>query len=617
MSLITIIWSAAAGACLMLAVVHLLVWCRNTQTWSNLCFPVMALGVVGLLLCEMLLMKSNDPATYGQVVRGSHLAYMIFVVGSLGFLHFFFGTGRSWLLFLALGLRLMAVIANFTTGSSLHFTVIHALEQVSFLGETVSIVSSWEQNPWVRVGQLASLVQIAYVMDASLRLWRRGAPDDRRRAVLIGGSLVLFILMAAGHSGLAAAGISRVPLIVSFPFFVTVLAISLELTRDVHRAALLARDLEKSERRLTLAASAARLALWEWDIRKNQIWIPKEGRELYGVSADESITFEGFINVIHPEDKPLVKRAVENAFATLAPYQVEYRIELPDGELRWIGATGRVDCDELGRPALLRGVSLDISGRKNAERDAVEQRLELAHLSRVSVLGELAGALAHELNQPLAAMLGNAQVGCRMLATDRPDLAELTAIFDDIVADAKRAGGIIHGLRAMVKKEDTPGQQPLPLNEIVVQVLTLLRGEFIARKMICDFQPADNLPLVTCGRVEIQQVIMNLLVNAMDAMGTPISGVTPTLVLQTSLQGNKVVLSVRDHGPGIPADFMPRLFEPFASTKPGGLGLGLSICQTIAKRHHGEIVAENHPDGGAVFRLLLHATPPVIHPFDR
>ncbi|MBE7498233.1 MAG: PAS domain S-box protein [Verrucomicrobiaceae bacterium] len=240
---------------------------------------------------------------------------------------------------------------------------------------------------------------------------------------------------------------------------------------------------------------------------------------------------------------------------------------------------------------------VDITPRRQAEQ-------ELARLSRISILGEFAGAIAHELNQPLAAMLSNSQVGSSMMDEPKPDKVEMKAILDDITADAKRAGGIIHGMRAMFKKEGAVPDEAVDVNEAVKQLLDLLHSEIMARKVKVDLRLSGPLPCVPAGRVELQQVLMNLLLNALDALrGAAVA--QPRITLSTALEADRVLISVQDNGPGIPPQILERLFEAFTTSKPTGLGLGLAISQGIIKRFGGELCGENHAEGGAVFRIKL------------
>ena len=202
MSWITVIWSTALGTCLMMMLIHLLVWGRERRSWGNLFFSLTVFSVIGLVVLEMVSMHTESPEVFGATFRWAHFFYGVGVWASLGFVQFYFGTGRLWLLAPALGLRFCAVVANFTTGQNLHVAAIHSLQKINFLGEQVSIMGEWTGNPWVRLGQLAALFQIAYVMDASFRLWRKGSPESRRRALTVGVSLSFFMIFAAAQSAL-------------------------------------------------------------------------------------------------------------------------------------------------------------------------------------------------------------------------------------------------------------------------------------------------------------------------------------------------------------------------------------------------------------------------------
>ena len=241
-----------------------------------------------------------------------------------------------------------------------------------------------------------------------------------------------------------------------------------------------------------------------------------------------------------------------------------------------------------------------------AERDRTDLervRLEMERLTRAGMLGEVAAGIAHELNQPLTAILSNAQAARRFLALENPDLDEVRDIVDDIIADDKRAGGVIHGLRAMFNRDET-----LPnaahVNEAVRVVSKILAGELRTNKVELETELAKGLPVVIGDEVQMQQVLMNLILNAMHAMSD-----TPDharrIVVRTAQVNDEVQVSVADTGPGIDADAMPRLFEPFYTMQQDGLGVGLAICSRIVERHGGQIWAETNSDGGAIFKFTL------------
>ncbi len=608
MNPVFLLWSALSGACLMVAVLHVWVWLRDRGTWANLLFAATVAGVVGLAVGELATMRARGVDDYGAILRWAHLLYGLSVAACLGFVRFHFGSGSDRLLALALGLRALAVIANFSSGVCLHIDEIRGLEQIRFLGETVTVLGEWTPNRWVVLGQLASLAQIAYVADASRRLWRRGDAVKKRRALRIGGTLVIFFIAVTVQAGLVAAGLLRMPFVVSVSFLGVVMVMGHELSRGVLNATGLLRELQRSEQQLTLAAAAGKMSLWEWDLRSNRIWVNAAGREMHGAREDEELDFPRFVATIHGPDRTRVERALEAALSGPDPYAAEYRVDLPGRGQRWMAARGRVERDAEGQARRMRGISMDITARKEAELEAARHHQELAHLSRVSVLGELAGTLAHELNQPLAAILGNAQVGRRMMDDGAPDLREIAAIFDDVTDDAKRAGGIIHGMRAMFRKEPVGEVAPVDLNEAVHQVLGLLHGEIVGRRAKLELALAVDLPRAAVGRVELQQVILNLVINGLDAMRG--GEREARLEIATERDGAGLRLSVRDHGPGVPVAARPRLFEPFVTSKPGGLGLGLAISRGIAERFGGSLEAEHPADGGALFLLRLPAAAP-------
>lgn len=603
MNWVTVVWSAASGACLMLALMHLVVWLRDRRSWANLCFCVMALGTIGMAAAEMGMMHAKSPEAFGRAGSWAHLVHVATVAGSVGFVHFYFGTSRVWLLALVVGLRGLAAVANLTTGVNLHLKTIHSLETMTLLGEKVTVLGEWTLNPWVVLGQIAALVQLIYLVDASVRLWRKGTGEAHKRAVLVGGLLSLYVIVVAGLPGLIAAGVLKMPVVISFPFLGILLVMGYELSRDVLRAARLARDLHESEQRMTLAAESANLGIWIRDLERREVWATAQWRALFGFTKSERLDLDEILLRLHPEDREVLRKSLAGALEGDGHYATEYRVLPPDGRIRWIASSGRVELNEAGKPALVRGVSLDITERKVAEQEAMRHRQELAHLSRVSILGELAGAIAHELNQPLAAMLSNAQVGRRGLGAGEPDLVEMAAIFDDITADAKRAGGIIHGMRAMFKKDATHEMQAIDLNEAIRQVAAMLHGETTSRKVRLELQLDEALPVVMADRVGIQQVVMNLILNSLDALAN--NAEPGRIEISTEMRNERAVVWVRDNGPGIDADLRARLFEPFASTKAGGLGLGLAISRSIAERHGGQLTAGNAPEGGAVFLLTL------------
>jgi signal transduction histidine kinase len=262
--------------------------------------------------------------------------------------------------------------------------------------------------------------------------------------------------------------------------------------------------------------------------------------------------------------------------------------------------------------ALIAWLLLERRGRRRSqaalresETRADEQRRELAHLGRVALVGELSTALAHEMKQPLAAIMANVSVGQRLLQVDGDAKAQLREILEDIAVDDRRARDVIDHLRDLVKKNGSTAQV-LSANAVVSEVLALMRSDLQRRGVVASTRLCEPAPLVLGDRVELQQVVLNLVMNACDAMGDTAPG-QRRLLVSTTMQGDARI-EVRDAGGGIPPDGLVKIFEPFVTTKRDGLGLGLAICRSIVSAHGGSISAVNNPDRGATFVVSLPLT---------
>ena len=246
----------------------------------------------------------------------------------------------------------------------------------------------------------------------------------------------------------------------------------------------------------------------------------------------------------------------------------------------------------------------NVTNQRKAELEAQRLRQEIAHVSRVTVMGELTAALAHEINQPLTAILSNSQAAQRLLAATPPDLAEIRDILADIVADNQRAGEIIRRLRIFLTK-GVFQPQPLSLNTLIQEVVHLIRSDAVIREVTIALELAPDLPPVLGDRIQLQQVLLNLIINAMDALKSNAVPERKMVVRSSQPEPGKVQVSVQDSGVGLPAGQGERIFEPFFTTKPEGMGMGLSICRAIVQAHRGQIVARNNLDRGSTFQFIL------------
>jgi PAS domain S-box-containing protein len=367
------------------------------------------------------------------------------------------------------------------------------------------------------------------------------------------------------------------------------------------------RALREFEERVVLAAEAAHLGVWEMDTTTNELWMSDGARTLFQFDSETQLEHASVQDRVHPEDRALRDSAVKHAIETQGQYEIEYRALLPDGTLRWLASRGRCVTGENGAGSRLIGVSIDITPRKLAEADALRHREELGHMSRVAAMGELTASIAHELNQPLSGIASNASAGQRFIDRGDIDLNELRDLLGDITNDARRAGDVIRDVQSMVRK-GVSARQAVNLNDLVIKVVHMVNPNAMLQSCGLGTFLDPDLPTIEGDPVQLQQVLLNLLINAFDAMhDTPVTHRKVLIVTERNRDG-AVRTSVRDYGVGIPEQVRDRLFEQFFTTKTKGLGMGLSIVRSIVQSHGGTIVAENADGGGARFYFTLPAS---------
>lgn len=357
--------------------------------------------------------------------------------------------------------------------------------------------------------------------------------------------------------------------------------------------------LQESQQLLELATSAAELGLWARNVEQADLWASPSLRSLLGFSQNETIQFDDLIARIHPDDRVLTRSAIQHAQQNGLPFEGEFRLVLPNGGERWVVARGR----SMNGARRRMGIVFDITERKRSQYELDRHREELAHAGRVSIMGQLAAGLAHELNQPLGAILRNAEAAELFLQASPPDLREVAAILADIRKDDQRASEVIDRVRALLRRRE-PQWSDLDLNELTEEVASLVRPDAERRKVKLVLDLVPIVLHVRGDRVQLQQVLLNFLLNAMDAMNDCALKERCVVVRSQMVEGGCEV-AVSDAGHGIPPENLKRLSEPFFTTKPNGMGLGLAISQSIIGMHGGHIAAENNPDGGATFRMTL------------
>ena len=502
----------------------------------------------------------------------------------------------------ACSLKTLTLIINFVFTPSLYYLEITALRQLSWGGEEASIVLG-TPNPWSLLNQVTLLLLLVFFADATITVWRRG---DRQRALIVGGTTTFFGAMVMAQFALVVWGIIQAPLFGSFAYLGIVVALGYQLCDDAVRAADLASELQIGEERFRRVVEAAPSAMIMVN-QEGQITLANQQAEkTFGYPREELL------------GRPIEMLVPERLRSGHQGFRHDY---LCDPQARPMGVGRelfgrRKDGSEVpveiglspihtSKGLLVLASIVDITERKLAELEAARQRHDLAHLARVTALGELSSSLAHELTHPLTAILSNAQAAQRFLADDNVDLDEVREILNDIVTQDQRAGDVIHSLRLMLKKGELQEHcDDVDLNEVILDVVNLMRSDLINRNVTLDTDLAQKLPAITGDRVQLQQVLLNLALNGCEAMADYNSS-ERRLLIASQWENGAVRVSVADRGSGIPEEKMQQVFERFFTTKKEGMGLGLSVCRTIIDAHRGKIWATNDAGCGATFHFSL------------
>jgi C4-dicarboxylate-specific signal transduction histidine kinase len=311
---------------------------------------------------------------------------------------------------------------------------------------------------------------------------------------------------------------------------------------------------------------------------------------------------------IHPDDRETLWGVVQEALSEQRDFFEEFRILLPDGTVKYLEANAYHEFSPLGALLEVICTTVDVTERKRAqdERERLRQlESDLCHMNRLSVMGELAASLSHEIKQPIGSARNNAYAALNFLDEQPPELAEVREALDCIVADADRAGQIIDRIRDQVKKTP-PRKDRFDLNAAINEVMDLARNAIIQNRVSVQTRLAEALLPIHGDRVQLQQVVMNLLLNAVEAMGDGQAGARE-LLISTEQDHNGVLVAVRDSGPGIDAAHLHRVFDPFYTTKSKGMGIGLSICRSIIATHGGRLWATACQPHGTLFQFTIPA----------
>jgi PAS domain S-box-containing protein len=366
-------------------------------------------------------------------------------------------------------------------------------------------------------------------------------------------------------------------------------------------------DLRRSEALLKEAQHLSSTGSWYWRVELDTLDFSEQACRIYELDPGQTVTLGVIASRIHPEDLAILQDMIESARGPATDLDYLYRAQMPDGSIKHLHLVAHGSRDKEGRLEYI-GAIQDVTQRHRAEEALSKARSELAHVTRVTTLGALAASIAHEVSQPLSGIITNSSTGLRMLAAEPPNVEGAKETVRRTIRDGQRASAVITRLRALFGNKGSV-DEPVDLNDATREVITLSRNELQRSRIVPRTELAADLPPVLGDRVQLQQVILNLILNAADAMSA-VEDHARQLVIRTEVEeGERVRLSVQDAGVGLEAQEVERLFEAFYTTKSDGMGMGLSVSRSIIEGHHGRLRAEPNEGPGATFSFSLPRAP--------
>jgi len=371
-------------------------------------------------------------------------------------------------------------------------------------------------------------------------------------------------------------------------------------------------DLEHAEKEIREAEIRYKTVAdftYDWEYWKSPdgafLYISPAVERISGFKPENYMEDPGlFMKLIHPEDKALWNQHDKDMHEKKIPGEILFRIKNRKGEIRWIEHVCRPVAEKDGTYLGIRASNRDITAQKHSEEEALKQRQELSHISRIATVGEITAALSHQLNQPLAAILSNAQAAKRFLESDSYDIEEIKDILSSIIEENLRASTVIQGLRALLRKEDIPMKR-IRIGVMIQEAVNIMKTDAHLKNIAMRVDLDSDLPLVLGDWNQLQQALMNLISNGVDATALKDSGRKEIVITARKQDAMTIRVDVEDSGTGIDEKILEKIFEPFHTTKPWGMGMGLAISKKIVAAHGGHIWAENVPKGGAILTFTL------------
>jgi PAS domain S-box-containing protein len=364
-------------------------------------------------------------------------------------------------------------------------------------------------------------------------------------------------------------------------------------------------ELKRSEAYLAEAEKISHTGCWARNPTTGALFWSQEEWRIFGLDpATTRLSYEMFLQMVHPEDRASLEETSRRAVREKKSYDIPFRIVLPDGSIKHIHSVGKPFFEQSGDVTEYIGVSMDVTERKRDEAALQLAQAELARVARLTTIGELAASIAHEINQPLSAISTNSRAALRWLGHEVPNLAEAKQALERTSKEAQRASDVIGRIRVLLK-HDKPKYTPIEINDIIKEVVTMTQSALDARGVSVRIDLPPGLPRALGDRVQLQQVLLNLIMNGADAMSLVMSG-PRILGLSSRVElSDSILVSVEDSGTGLEAGLSDRIFDPLFTTKQNGMGMGLAICKSIVEAHGGRIWALPGSPNGTVFQFTV------------
>jgi two-component system, LuxR family, sensor kinase FixL len=461
-----------------------------------------------------------------------------------------------------------------------------------FIAGTLAIIIIFAIDTFIPFDIAIAVLYVIVVLMAANSLPRRGVILVSLACVAL---TVLSYMLQHGYSD-GSESIGRCLVSLTAIGITTILALERQRSEDARR---------RSETYLAEAQRLSRTGSFSWKIATEEQYWSEEIFRIYEYDFATKPTLDLVRRRSHPDDAALLQQAFEQASSGAQNIDITHRLLMPDGSVKHVKVLAHPARDVAGNVEYV-GVLMDISAAKQAEEALQELQASLAHVTRVTTLGELTASIAHEVNQPLAAIVTNGDAGLRWLNREVPQLDEVHSAIERMIDSAKHASEVIARLRALSRKS-TSEKIRLDINEVVDEVLALIRREISVHQVWVRLDLASSLPSVFGDRVQLQQVILNLLVNSIQAMALVDDRRRELLIRSRVHNSEQVLVEVRDSGIGIDPEHVGRLFNAFFTTKADGMGMGLSICRSIIEAHGGRIWASPNAGRGTIFQFTLPA----------